>query len=519
MRHTIEMMEQALLERARWRERGVALPTPGQIISAHVGEDFHYISFTSIEKLGVNPSTTYATPIGIYAYPLGDPWFERAWEATSGSRAGGIPFAVDQPYIQLFQAKNESRVIVIGQDGDILRGASLVDRAMRRIVDEYDSDELERVEKLIAERYELRSQMSRLWLTTMILAQLQRYADKDRTTRALKYDNQHVVRWSKMLVDLGIEGVEDRGSGTIHPNEPHQAVFFNKRAVEPISMLSNPLPAARAKRDYLIKSKKQLGELRFMLKSFTQSYDRFTARATLNSETDSSNLMGYLGESGDRYTLEEFIAKHGVPIDNTLPHLDDVQSSLASMSTSLERLIMDHDRSAFVRQVMFNTKSMLGYDATSGAQPIMSVRVGSAPLVGASLANAADFDRRLSGWSWRTTLGARSKLVQDCTLDLRVLPISNTEGLVKQQLRFQMEGGELRAPKALVTSWQDAGALVDQDGAINADVLKQRELLISQASQAINNKTILTSFSGFFATEDEAASLDSNLRPVIVRFV
>ena len=29
-----------------------------------------YISFTAIDKIGINPRSTYSTPVGIYCYPL-----------------------------------------------------------------------------------------------------------------------------------------------------------------------------------------------------------------------------------------------------------------------------------------------------------------------------------------------------------------------------------------------------------------------------------------------------------------
>jgi len=74
-----------------------------------------YLSFTSIEKLGINPMSTYNTPIGIYAYP--------ASYVLSMTRGGGrdddtlwspdqdLPFAGEKPYIQVFTARNPEKVI------------------------------------------------------------------------------------------------------------------------------------------------------------------------------------------------------------------------------------------------------------------------------------------------------------------------------------------------------------------------------------------------------------------------
>jgi len=521
MKHTIDMIEAALTERARWKQQGVAVPTAGDVVRQHIGQDFHYISFTSIEKLGINPSTTYATPIGIYAYPLGDPWFEGAWEATSNQGRGAIPFAVSQPYIQLFRAKNEGRVVAIAQDGSILRGGALVERAMRQVERDH-APELESIRQTISRQYEIRSDMSRLWLTTMLIAQQQRYADKDRNTRSLKYDNQHVVRWTKMLMDLGIDGVEDRGSGTIHENEPHQAVMFNKRAVEQIDTIVNPLPAAKANRAHMLNSKKQLADLRWTLKTFTASYDRFIARANLSSDVDAQMLGGYLGDGSQRFTFEEFVAKHGVPVGTSLPpDLNDVQAGLTNLSNSLARMVIDHDRSVFVREILFNKGSSLTASKVNSPQPVLILRVGRLDTITVNMTDAADFGRTISGWSWRTTLGARAITLKDSTLDMRALPSSETEKLAVLRMTFAMEGGEVRVPGDYISfDFPLSRDIFDEDGNIKDAVVSYRAQIIGLAAKIIVNETMNLSFTGLFMTEKEAAQREARgLNPTIVRFV
>jgi hypothetical protein len=65
-------------------------------LSKYKDDDDVFISFRSIPKLGINPSSHYDTPIGIYAYPL-----KRMW--TSFER-DAMPFAGDMPYIVVFRA-------------------------------------------------------------------------------------------------------------------------------------------------------------------------------------------------------------------------------------------------------------------------------------------------------------------------------------------------------------------------------------------------------------------------------
>lgn len=43
-------------------------------LSPYKDDPSYFISFTDINKIGLNPSTTYDTPLGIYTYPLKEIW-------------------------------------------------------------------------------------------------------------------------------------------------------------------------------------------------------------------------------------------------------------------------------------------------------------------------------------------------------------------------------------------------------------------------------------------------------------
>jgi hypothetical protein len=62
-----------------------------------------YISFRNINKIGINPSSKYNTPNGIYTYPLKEAWkkfkhnIQEVW----------VPFAGEHPYIYIIEARSE----------------------------------------------------------------------------------------------------------------------------------------------------------------------------------------------------------------------------------------------------------------------------------------------------------------------------------------------------------------------------------------------------------------------------
>lgn len=60
-----------------------------------------FVSFTKLDKLGVNPLSEYDTPIGIYAYPA-----QYVDEVVGKyNPMNKLPFAGDSPYVNLFNAQ------------------------------------------------------------------------------------------------------------------------------------------------------------------------------------------------------------------------------------------------------------------------------------------------------------------------------------------------------------------------------------------------------------------------------
>lgn len=203
-----------------------------------------YISFTNVDKLGINPKSGYNTPLGIYCYPLdvfikryGDIYFKTAIYLSEI-----FPFAATAPYIYVFKAKNPDKVIYD------LNGYNTKN---------YDND----IEKLI-KKYGVES-VARIWKT--------RYARMHNPSKSIwnvtsqitkKITGSHnAILWNNILSKtLGYDGIADRsggnrggdfdgqadpldgyssGQGIIHPAEPTQAVFFNKAGIEVIEKIYN----------------------------------------------------------------------------------------------------------------------------------------------------------------------------------------------------------------------------------------------------------------------------------------
>lgn len=217
------MRLQSILEAAaeyRWRNRVARL-------ERYSGQKGIFISFTAINKVGINPQSGYDTPIGIYAYPLA--YVLKAVDEDN-RRNILIPFAREMPYMQVLRVRDGARLLRFskrqreipkppkGQTpvGIIPHEAELVAAAGANAKQANDA-------RLFAYTGPIRCDNDLTW----------------KFARALS--GRRPVQWSRLLSRIGIDGCVDLGSSTIHPNEPVQAVFFRKDVVEHLETIINKI--------------------------------------------------------------------------------------------------------------------------------------------------------------------------------------------------------------------------------------------------------------------------------------
>ena len=214
------------------------------------------VTFTKIDKVGLNPQSKWKTPLGIYLYPI-DYVIEKKMN---------VPFAANQPHINVCEFTRPQKILHMNPDISKQDGMELlnvfpkeqVDQASKNIdksVDmfnkaqklfdhkktklnnlQYDQekendlykkyidaktlydftkDELQGLAPHIGSNY------SKLWLVTRILA------------------NNKPTQWNINLRKCGIDGFVDHGTGTIHPSEPTQCVVFATNALKLLHSIDN----------------------------------------------------------------------------------------------------------------------------------------------------------------------------------------------------------------------------------------------------------------------------------------
>lgn len=165
------------------------------------------ISMTGEPKLGINPQVGISedTPKGIYFYPLN--------YALSKTRYGKLPWGDNYPYIQLFQ---------YDRSGEMTKKTKVDPAKLKQALLQYCPEEV--IQQAIDDpEYD----GTPYWFIYDCLSRLG------------KSDETNVVRWNKVLRDLGFTSVYDNGDGWIAYNEPTQGVVLDPRIIKQHTTITN----------------------------------------------------------------------------------------------------------------------------------------------------------------------------------------------------------------------------------------------------------------------------------------
>lgn len=226
-------------------------------------DDLYFVSMTKVDKLGINPTSKYNTPLGIYAYPLSyvlyqvDPGSDSEGTETLKS----LPFAGASPFANVFKTDYNRNLVCLNKEnfdsvtfnhyvrkiGNYL-ARFRIEQMERRFVDKMDDEKREIYWKNsvdVVEEWADKSEGSakvqtwggRFWYVTMKAADMMAMSSgKEQKEGKVAPDS---LLWNKLFREIGIDGVVDYGEGIIHSAEPTQAVFFSKEPIEVVARFDN----------------------------------------------------------------------------------------------------------------------------------------------------------------------------------------------------------------------------------------------------------------------------------------
>lgn len=201
------------------------------VTSDHAGSTMWrnvFVSFTDLEKLGINPKSKYNTPLGIYSYPA-----EYILETTEKLMPMTVlPFAGDSPWANIFKSKGN--IIPLDTMPEFLCEVyydKLRPYKPKGIMNLYQRnsdiiDELIREGETAALKSNLPGGI--FWYVTMECAKI----------IAKQMQIEVSLAWNWLFRKIEIDGFTDT-AGIIHENEPTQAVFFSTKSVELLERVAN----------------------------------------------------------------------------------------------------------------------------------------------------------------------------------------------------------------------------------------------------------------------------------------
>ena len=274
------LKEQELEEKTRAEKEGVPLPSTSEALEKYVADDFtapeYFMQFSDVNKLGINPSSKYNTPLGIYSYPITKQIFRLFTK-------GKLPFAQDRKYIIVFKPKEDKNVIISlgkrnngGIDDETYRAVleDLVpdlNKANKWIddsdlsADEWDAEASGESNNTGYGKARSTTNLGKLWYFTYLI-------------------RNNSTAWRTLLQNkLGIDGVVDAaGEGFIHPSERIQGVFFSKDVIEQVETIRNTETPAKIDRRESYKFKTEVNRWLY------ETYNKYFGR-----DPDKQFVMGF----------------------------------------------------------------------------------------------------------------------------------------------------------------------------------------------------------------------------------
>lgn len=188
--------------------------TLSQLIDKYKKGSNYYITFRSINKIGVNPQSRWDTPIGVYTYNL---------ENTNTFPYTGCKYE-KHCYAFILSPKQNAKKLNLQKysksdlikDINKLKNLTLIDETY--LNEYYKKFNLNECEDINYDELELALQQTKN-------KHIINYGKN--IWNIVKNIASNNSNWSKILITLGYDYVEDNGQGIIHENEPFQTVFLN----------------------------------------------------------------------------------------------------------------------------------------------------------------------------------------------------------------------------------------------------------------------------------------------------
>lgn len=213
--------------------------------------DTYFITFTNIEKVGINPSTEWSTPIGIYCYPLLASWNNYNGDSHPRPMSELFPFAGNAKYVTVLQLKTGTKELYTNKYSKSLyqKDCITLDEIWSKYADEDDTfdDMKSYAEETSYQRHPFTFFYN---LTRCISKGIVDYKNTRTNRSTIEYDNlkhgsvkdfkkkyytipfRSSGIWNYIIRKCGYDVlIDDNHKSHIDPNELTQAVILNPSVI------------------------------------------------------------------------------------------------------------------------------------------------------------------------------------------------------------------------------------------------------------------------------------------------
>lgn len=178
------------------------------LLKKYKDDDSYFITFTTIEKVGLNPKSPFSTPVGLYAYKLKDVYDELVYK--------NYLFGVDRPYVNVIQLQTD-RVLKLEDYNN--KNSDL--QKLKKI---YESETGKSFDDILKEFESNNHLLYSIDTDGKYIYGLMNFISNkiEGKTGAVK---KSMIYFNRLLRKMGYDVVIDR-TGTLHLLQPSQAVFL-----------------------------------------------------------------------------------------------------------------------------------------------------------------------------------------------------------------------------------------------------------------------------------------------------
>lgn len=291
-----------------------------------------FFTMTEINKIGINPKSRFNTPLGVFAYPLTEQYYDKLI-------SNSLPYVKNAPYINVFTTSTSLINIANYSQSDLKRDTSTLKEAYG-VTDDFikDSFNTANLDNLI---------ISKMWNLTRLMG----LEKKDDVEKKIK---PSILHWNKILRDLGYVGFYDPGLSRIHDHEPSQAVILDPSIIIPVATFLNPRAALNK---YLFLTKEERNILQH------KNRPKKSITGIIKSTKDKKKLT-QLANSDDMDIRCDVAENQHTPAQALINLLNDpnpiVRSSAAQNENAPLQILINllNDPSSFVRSNVVKNKKI-----------------------------------------------------------------------------------------------------------------------------------------------------------------